>query len=68
MYKRQPKGCLNIHGALLPKYRGAAPIQWSVINGEAVTGVTSMYMDAGMDTGDIIAVSYTHLRLRAEDL
>lgn len=49
-----PKGCINIHGSLLPKYRGAAPIQWSVINGEAVTGVTSMYMDAGMDTGDII--------------
>lgn len=49
-----PKGCINIHGSLLPKYRGAAPIQWSVINGEAVTGVTSMYMDAGMDTGDLI--------------
>ena len=46
-----PKGCINIHGSLLPKYRGAAPIQWSVINGEAVTGVTSMFMDAGMDTG-----------------
>ena len=49
-----PKGCINIHGSLLPKYRGAAPIQWSVINGEAVTGVTSMFMDAGMDTGNII--------------
>ncbi len=49
-----PKGCVNIHGSLLPKYRGAAPIQWSVINGEAVTGVTSMFMDAGMDTGNII--------------
>lgn len=48
------KGCINIHGSLLPKYRGAAPIQWSVINGEAVTGVTSMFMDAGMDTGNII--------------
>lgn len=49
-----PKGCINIHGSLLPKYRGAAPIQWSVINGEAVTGVTSMFMDVGMDTGDMI--------------
>ena len=49
-----PKGCINIHGSLLPKYRGAAPIQWSVINGEKITGGTSMFMDAGMDTGDII--------------
>lgn len=49
-----PRGCVNIHGSLLPRYRGAAPIQWSVIRGEAVTGVTSMFMDAGMDTGDII--------------
>lgn len=47
-------GCINIHGSLLPKYRGAAPIQWAVINGEEVTGITSMYMDAGMDTGDMI--------------
>ena len=49
-----PCGCINIHGSLLPKFRGAAPIQWSVIRGEAVTGVTSMFMDAGMDTGDLI--------------
>ena len=49
-----PRGCGNIHGSLLPRYRGAAPIQWSVIRGETVTGVTSMFMDAGMDTGDII--------------
>ena len=48
------RGCVNIHGSLLPRYRGAAPIQWSVIRGETVTGVTSMFMDAGMDTGDII--------------
>lgn len=48
------KGCINVHGSLLPKYRGAAPIQWAVINGEKVTGVTTMYMDSGMDTGDII--------------
>lgn len=47
-------GCVNVHGSLLPKYRGAAPIQWSVINGDEVTGITTMYMDAGMDTGDMI--------------
>lgn len=48
------KGCINVHGSLLPKYRGAAPIQWSVINGDKKTGVTTMYMDIGMDTGDMI--------------
>lgn len=48
------KGCINVHGSLLPKYRGAAPIQWAVINGDKVTGITTMYMDAGMDTGDMI--------------
>ena len=48
------KGCINVHGSLLPKYRGAAPIQWAVINGEKETGVTTMYMDIGMDTGDMI--------------
>ena len=47
-------GAVNVHGSLLPKYRGAAPIQWAVINGDKVTGITTMYMDAGMDTGDII--------------
>jgi len=47
-------GCVNIHGSLLPKYRGAAPIQWAVINGEEKTGVTAMYMAEGMDTGDMI--------------
>lgn len=47
-------GCLNIHASLLPAYRGAAPIQWSIINGDAETGVTIMMMDAGMDTGDIL--------------
>ena len=46
-------GCVNIHASLLPNYRGAAPIQWSVLNGDAVTGVTTMKMDIGMDTGDI---------------
>jgi methionyl-tRNA formyltransferase len=49
-----PKGCLNVHGSLLPKYRGAAPIQWAVINGEPETGVTIIVMDAGMDTGAIL--------------
>ncbi len=47
-------GCINVHASLLPKYRGAAPIQWAVLNGESVTGVTTMYMDEGMDTGDMI--------------
>ncbi len=49
-----PKGCINVHASLLPKYRGAAPIQWAVINGEPVTGVTTMRMDEGLDTGDMI--------------
>ena len=47
-------GSVNVHGSLLPKYRGAAPIQWAIISGEKVTGITTMYMDAGMDTGDMI--------------
>lgn len=47
-------GCINVHGSLLPKYRGAAPIQWAVLNGDKKTGVTTMYMNEGMDTGDII--------------
>lgn len=47
-------GCINVHASLLPKYRGAAPIQWSVINGEKVSGVTTMRMDEGIDTGDMI--------------
>ncbi len=47
-------GCVNVHASLLPKYRGAAPIQWAVINGETVTGVTTMRMDEGLDTGDMI--------------
>ena len=48
------KGCINVHGSLLPKYRGAAPIQWAVLNGDKRTGITTMYMDEGMDTGDMI--------------
>lgn len=47
-------GCVNVHGSLLPKYRGAAPIQWAVLNGDKKTGVTTMFMNAGMDTGDMI--------------
>lgn len=47
-------GCVNVHASLLPKYRGAAPIQWAVINGERVSGVTTMQMDEGLDTGDMI--------------
>ena len=49
-----PQGCINVHGSLLPAYRGAAPIQWAIINGETQTGITTMYMDEGMDTGDIL--------------
>ena len=52
---RVPKyGMINVHGSLLPKYRGSAPIQWSVLNGDEVGGVTTMYLDASMDTGDMI--------------
>lgn len=47
-------GCINVHGSLLPQYRGAAPIQWSILNGDKKTGITTIYMDSGMDTGDII--------------
>ena len=47
-------GCVNVHGSLLPKYRGAAPIQWAVLNGDKTTGITTMYMNEGMDTGDMI--------------
>ena len=52
-------GCINIHASLLPKYRGAGPIQWSVLNGEKETGVTSMYMEQGLDTGDMILKAST---------
>lgn len=47
-------GCINVHASLLPKYRGAGPIQWAILNGETVTGVTTMYMAEGMDTGDML--------------
>lgn len=52
-------GCVNIHGSLLPKYRGAAPIQQAVLNGDSVTGVTTMLMDEGLDTGDILLTKET---------
>ena len=54
-------GCINVHASILPKYRGAAPIQWAVLNGDKVTGVTTMYMDVGMDTGDTILVEETKI-------
>lgn len=54
-------GCVNIHGSLLPKYRGAAPIQQSVLDGEKVTGVTTMLMDVGLDTGDILQTAKTEI-------
>jgi methionyl-tRNA formyltransferase len=49
-------GCINVHGSLLPKYRGAAPIQWAIANGETETGITTMRIDAGLDTGDTLLV------------
>lgn len=52
-----PHGCINVHASLLPKYRGAAPIQWAVLNGESQSGVTTMFMDVGLDTGDMLLKS-----------
>lgn len=49
-----PHGCINVHASLLPRYRGAAPIQWAVLNGESESGVTTMFMDVGLDTGDML--------------
>jgi methionyl-tRNA formyltransferase len=54
MLELPPYGNINVHGSLLPKYRGAAPIQWAIANGETVTGVTTMHLDEGLDTGDIL--------------
>lgn len=54
-------GCVNVHGSILPKYRGAAPIQWSVINGEKYAGITTMYMGEGLDTGDILLTRKTEI-------
>lgn len=56
-------GCINMHASLLPKYRGAAPVQWSVINGDKVTGVTTMLMDEGLDTGDMLLSKETEIGL-----
>ncbi len=52
-------GCVNVHGSLLPKYRGAAPIQWTVLNGDSIAGVTTMLMDEGLDTGDMLLKAET---------
>ena len=56
-----PHGCINVHASLLPRYRGAAPLNWCIINGEAETGVTTMLMDVGLDTGDMLLVQKTPL-------
>ncbi|NET35380.1 MAG: methionyl-tRNA formyltransferase [Cyanothece sp. SIO1E1] len=56
-------GCINAHGSILPKYRGAAPIQWSLYHGESETGITTMLMDAGMDTGPMLVKTYTPIDL-----
>ena len=63
-------GCVNVHGSILPKYRGAAPIQWCLYHGEAETGITTMLMDAGMDTGAMLLKAYTPIQLldNAHDL
>lgn len=63
-------GCINVHGSLLPKYRGAAPIQWSIVNDDRLTGITTMLMDIGMDTGDMLLKAETEVGLldNAHDL
>ncbi len=59
--KLPPRGCVNVHASLLPKYRGAAPIQWALIHGEKTTGITTMLMDEGLDTGDILLQAMTDI-------
>jgi methionyl-tRNA formyltransferase len=59
--KLPPLGCVNVHASLLPAYRGAAPIQWAIINGERRTGITTMLMDEGLDTGDILLQNETEI-------
>jgi methionyl-tRNA formyltransferase len=59
--KSFPKGCINVHFSLLPKYRGAAPVNWAIVNGEKTTGITTMNMDIGLDTGDILLQSETEI-------
>ena len=63
-------GCINVHGSILPQYRGAAPIQWCLYNGETETGITTMLMDAGMDTGAMLLKAHTPIQLldNAQDL
>ena len=56
-----PNGAINVHFSLLPKYRGAAPVNWAIVNGETITGVTTMQMDAGLDTGDILLQKETEI-------
>jgi methionyl-tRNA formyltransferase len=56
-----PHGCINVHASLLPRYRGAAPLNWCIINGETETGVTTMLMDVGLDTGDMLLIQKTAL-------
>ncbi|MEB3311746.1 MAG: methionyl-tRNA formyltransferase [Snowella sp.] len=56
-------GCINVHGSILPKYRGAAPLQWSLYHGETETGITTMLMDEGMDTGAMLLKAYTPIQL-----
>jgi methionyl-tRNA formyltransferase len=56
-----PRGIINVHASLLPKYRGAGPIQWAILNGETWTGVTTMQIDAGLDTGDMLLKQETHI-------
>ncbi len=61
---QMPKlGCINVHGSILPEYRGAAPIQWSIYNGSSQTGITTMLMDEGLDTGDMLLKAYTDIDL-----
>lgn len=60
--KAFPKGAINVHFSLLPKYRGAAPVNWAIVNGEEKTGVTTMKMDAGLDTGDILLQRETEIQ------
>ncbi len=56
-------GCINVHGSILPEYRGAAPIQWSIVDGKQETGITTMLMNEGMDTGDMLLKAYTPINL-----
>lgn len=62
LLKLPRRGCINVHGSLLPKYRGAAPVQWSIINGDEKTGITTMLMDEGLDTGDVLLREETEIK------